>query len=108
MQKFFYTRFREPYSNVFKPYSNVLKPYNGVFLPNFLKNKCDCPIPGSGSPIVTFSCKFFFFFFKVWSPYTKFMESYSDVLKPYSGVLELDLPKVKFYDFFFFFKFDRA
>ena len=31
-KKFIRTRFREPYSGVFKPYSDVLKPYNGVFL----------------------------------------------------------------------------
>ena len=26
------TRFKEPYSGVFKPYSDVLKPYSGIFL----------------------------------------------------------------------------
>ena len=41
-----HTRLREPYSGVFKPYSNV-------FLQIFF-NKCDYPIPGSGSPIVAF------------------------------------------------------
>ena len=35
------------------PYSDVLKPYSGVFL-QFFFYKCDRPIPGSGSPIVTF------------------------------------------------------
>ena len=32
-KKFFIsTRFKEPYSGVFKPYSDVLKPYSGIFL----------------------------------------------------------------------------
>ena len=31
-KKFINTRFREPYSGVFKPYSDVLNPYNVVFL----------------------------------------------------------------------------
>ena len=47
----------------------------------------------------------------MWSPHTKFKVPYSDVLKPYSGVLELDLPKLEFHAFIFiflFFKFDRA
>ena len=41
-----HTRFKEPYSGVFKPYSSV-------FL-QFFFNKCDYPILGSGSPIVAF------------------------------------------------------
>ena len=31
-KNFLSTRFREPYSGVFKPYSDVLKPYSGVFI----------------------------------------------------------------------------
>ena len=31
-KKILSTRFREPYSDVFKPYSDVLKPYSGVFM----------------------------------------------------------------------------
>ena len=33
------------------------------------------------------------------------MEPYSDVFKPYSGVLELNLPKLEFHAFFFFYFF---
>ena len=56
-KKFFvwspHTRFKEPYSGVFKSYSDVLKPYSGIFLQNFFF-QCDRPIPSSRSPIVTF------------------------------------------------------
>ena len=43
----------------------------------------------------------------MWSPHTKLRESHSDVFKPYSGVLELDVPKIEFHAFFLFFFFIR-
>ena len=65
---------------------------------------CDRPIPGSGSPIVAFSCKkkFMNHHTKFNEPYSGIFKPYSDVLKPYSGVLELDFPKIEFHAFFFF------
>ena len=47
------------------------------------------------SPILAFSCNFFFFLSVI--THTRFKEPYNDIFKPYSGVLELDLPKVEFH-----------